>query len=182
MDAVAVGIRHPRRIAHVGLTVPRLEAAVEWYRRVLGFETIASPTEVRADVGHAGRLASAVFGPGFVALRQAHLGSASAVALELFEFAETNPAAAPDGFDYSRSGWFHLCVVDRDIEGLCRLIEGSGGRRLTAVMPIFEQGPYRMCYCQDPFGNVLEVYTHTHEQTYSNQPMPTRPAVADPPS
>ena len=27
--------------------------------------------------------------------------------------------------------------------------------------------PYRMVYCEDPFGNILEIYSHSYELTYS---------------
>jgi catechol-2,3-dioxygenase len=26
-----------------------------------------------------------------------------------------------------------------------------------------------MTYCEDPWGNVVEIYTHRHERIYSNQ-------------
>jgi catechol 2,3-dioxygenase-like lactoylglutathione lyase family enzyme len=159
-----------RQIAHVGLTVPKLEPAADWYRRVLGFQPMAPAETVRANVGHAGRLAAAVFGPDFGELRVVHLAAAGGVALELFEFRD--PAGAPrDGaFEYWRSGWIHICVVDPEITTLCAVIESTGGRRRTEVMGIFADSPYRMCYCEDPFGNVIEVYTHSHAQTYAERP------------
>jgi hypothetical protein len=27
--------------------------------------------------------------------------------------------------------------------------------------------PYRMVYMEDPFGNILEIYSHSYELTYS---------------
>lgn len=167
--------RQPRRIGHVGLTVPELEPAADWYCRVLGFQAIAPAETVQANVGHAGRLASAVFGPDFGELRVVHLAAAGSVALELFEFRD--PAGGPrrGGFEYWRNGWIHLCVVDPNITTLCAAIEGNGGRRRTEVMAIFADGPYRMCYCEDPFGNVIEVYTHSHEQTYADRPAGDQP-------
>jgi catechol-2,3-dioxygenase len=29
-----------------------------------------------------------------------------------------------------------------------------------------EQPGFRMCYCEDPFGNILEVYSHNYEMLY----------------
>ncbi len=25
---------------------------------------------------------------------------------------------------------------------------------------------YRLCYCEDPFGNIIEIYTHNYETLY----------------
>ena len=27
--------------------------------------------------------------------------------------------------------------------------------------------PYKMVYCEDPFGNIVEIYTHSYELVYS---------------
>jgi catechol 2,3-dioxygenase-like lactoylglutathione lyase family enzyme len=168
--------RQPRRITHIGLTVPALGPAVRWYRDVLGFELLAEPVTVRAREGHAGKLASSVFGPAFGELRQAHLAAANGVALELFEFREPAGESRPNDFAYWHHGWFHLCVVDQEIDALCAVIEQAGGRRRTDILTIFAGGPERMCYCEDPFGNIIEVYTHTHERTYANRSPGSQPA------
>jgi len=38
-------------------------------------------------------------------------------------------------------------------------------------MPVREyypgEKPYRMVYCEDPFGNLIELYSHSYELTYS---------------
>ena len=38
-------------------------------------------------------------------------------------------------------------------------------------MPVREyypgEKPYRMCYVEDPFGIVFEIYSHSYELTYS---------------
>jgi hypothetical protein len=26
-----------------------------------------------------------------------------------------------------------------------------------------------MCYCRDPFGNTVELYSHSHERVYANR-------------
>ncbi|WP_417358182.1 hypothetical protein [Gallaecimonas pentaromativorans] len=39
------------------------------------------------------------------------------------------------------------------------------------VLPVREyfpgEKPYRMVYMEDPFGNILEIYSHSYELTYS---------------
>ena len=27
--------------------------------------------------------------------------------------------------------------------------------------------PYRMVYCEDPWGNIIEIYSHSYQLTYS---------------
>jgi len=166
----------PPFIGHIGLTVPSLDAAVAWYTSVLGFAPAGPPTMLSRDAGDAGRLAAAVFGPGFVEAKVAQLASGP-VALELFEF---RPPAAParPAFDYWRPGWFHLCVIEHAIDALCARIEGAAGRRLTDVLRITPGQPYRMCYCQDPFGNVVEIHTHQQGRAAANAPYPGAPAAA----
>jgi len=157
-------------VAHVGMTVTDLERAVAWYRDVLGLEPLGEPLEVWARNGHAGVVAADVFGPRFGAFRQAHLASANGVALELFEFLDPPSERRAHDFEYWKTGVFHLCVVAPDIEQAAQRIAASGGRRRTSrVWEIFPGEPYLTCYCEDPFGNVIELYSHSHERTYANR-------------
>lgn len=146
-------------ITHVGATVDDLERAVAWYAGVLDFEPLGRSASVRAHEGHAGTVAADVLGPGFRGFRQAHLTSANGVALELFEFDGRAPW----------SGIFHFCVVVPDVPLTADRIAASGGRRTSRVWEIFSGGPCLTCYCQDPFGNTIELYSHSHERTYANR-------------
>lgn len=159
-DVPAAG---PRPIAHIGLTVPDLGAAVEWYRKVLGFGLSVPAVTLRPGLGYAGDLAEVVFGDGFVEAQVAQLATGSSVPLELFEFRSPRLSATPP-FEYWRTGWCHICVVDPQPEALCGLIERNGGRQLTGVLTIVPGQPYRMAYCKDPFGIVVEVYSHTQAE------------------
>jgi catechol 2,3-dioxygenase-like lactoylglutathione lyase family enzyme len=159
-----------RPIAHIGITVPDLSEAIDWYCDVLGFEAIGPAVEVRVDDGHAGTVAADVFGPRLGRFRQAHLASANGVALELFEFLEPPSEPRLDNFEYWRTGVFHICLLAPDIEELEeRIVESGGLRRTSQVWEMWPGEPYRTCYCEDPFGNVIELYSHSHERTYSNR-------------
>jgi catechol 2,3-dioxygenase-like lactoylglutathione lyase family enzyme len=156
--------------AHIGLTVPDLGRAVDWYQRVLGFRLLLGPVELKADESHAGRQATDVFGSGFASFRQAHLLGANGVALEMFEFVDPPTPREPPPFDYWRPGVFHLCLLAPDIERVATDIAKSGGRlRTSRVWDVFEGEPYRMCYCEDPFGNILELYSHPHQQVFATR-------------
>ena len=43
------------------------------------------------------------------------------------------------------------------------------------MLTLFEDAPNQLVYCEDPFGNVVEIFTHSHEQTFAN-----RRAIAPP--
>jgi catechol 2,3-dioxygenase-like lactoylglutathione lyase family enzyme len=157
-------------VTHVGLTVTDLGRAVRWYRDVLGFEPIGPPVEVEAHRGHGGAVAADVFGDRLRRFRQAHLASANGVAIELFEFVDPPSERRTRNFEYWRTGIFHVCVVAPDIEPVAERIARTGGRlRTSRVWELFAGEPYRTCYCEDPFGNVIELYSHSHERTYANR-------------
>src|SRR4051794_25835843 len=155
-------------IGHIGITVPDVDAAVEWYRETFGWEPIAGPFEVGTeDPGVAPQLRE-VFETEEVAFRQAHLAAGPGLALELFEF-RTPPTVAATGFSFDRVGPFHLCVVAPEIERLAAAIEAGGGRRRTEIRAIFPGEPYRFCYCEDPFGLAIEVATHPHAESFGGR-------------
>jgi catechol 2,3-dioxygenase-like lactoylglutathione lyase family enzyme len=159
----------PAGVVHVGVTVPDIDRAVAWYEQVLGFDVLIPPTTIAANDGEAGVQAREVFGSRFASMRQAQLVGANGVGLELFEFAEpaTEPQRAP--FEYWRPGPFHICVRDSDIAGLAQRISQRGGRQRTTVHHSYPGEPYQWCYCEDPFGNIVEIYSHSHEQVYANR-------------
>jgi catechol 2,3-dioxygenase-like lactoylglutathione lyase family enzyme len=160
----------PPTVAHVGVTVTDLDRALRWYGEVLDLEPIGGPVEVQAQQGHGGAVAADVFGPRFGRFRQAHLTSANGVAIELFEFLEPKTERRRESFEYWKTGIFHLCLATPDIVRLAERIAGNGGRlRSSRVWEIFPGEPYRTCYCEDPDGNVIELYSHSHERTYSNR-------------
>jgi catechol 2,3-dioxygenase-like lactoylglutathione lyase family enzyme len=160
-----------RPITHVGLSVPDINAAVAWYRDVLGFRVLAHPaTFDRTDANSAD-----VFGPRFQSMQIAHLSSGNGCALELFQFIHPAAEAPDDNFAYWVGGFFHICVVDPDVSGLAKRIEQTGGKiRASRTWEEFPheradaEDPYLSIYCEDPFGNILEIYSHSHEQVYAN--------------
>lgn len=145
-------------VTHVGIAVSDLDRATRWYADVLGLEPFGPATAVRANQGHAGTVAADVLGDG--SFRQAHLTSANGVAIELFEFAEPQERW---------TGLFHVCLVPPSVERTAARIAANGGRRTSRIWPIFHGEPYRTCYCEDPFGNTIELYSHSHERTYANR-------------
>lgn len=145
-------------ITHVGIAVADLDRAVAWYGDVLGLDPLGPPRSVTAAEGHAGTVAADVLGER--SFRQAHLTAANGVAIELFEFEEG---------ETRWSGIFHVCLVPPNLERMAERIAACGGRRTSRIWPVFPGEPYRTCYCEDPFGNTIELYSHSHERTFANR-------------
>lgn len=156
--------RYPRGLSHVGLTVEDIESATEWYERVLGFTRLFGPERVERGEGHFGRLLSDGDGT-FEWLKLAHLVSGNQVGLELLEFDRTG--TAPDATP-TAPGFGHLCVVDPDVEGLAREIEANGGEQIKDIWSVYADREYTMTYCLDPFGNRIEIHSHSYERTHAN--------------
>ena len=156
----------PRSFSHIGLSVPDLDKAVEFYSSVLGFYVIMPPTEIVEDDSAVGIMCSDVFGPGWKRLRIAHMSTADRVGIELFEFAGNQ--APEDNLAYRQHGTFHFAIQDPDVEGLLEKIVAAGGKQRMPVREYFPgEKPYRMVYVEDPFGIVFELYSHGYELTYS---------------
>lgn len=166
-----------RPIAHIGLTVPDLEAAIAWYGDVLGYEPLAPTGELRSGDGPHGVIADDLWKEAFTTVKVAHLGCDEGGVLELFEFATPEPVSS-EQYEYWRVGWSHICVVDPDIEGLVATIVASGGRQISRIWTLFEGHPYRMAYTLDPWGNMVEIYTHSHAETYGRGERTTDSAQA----
>lgn len=105
-----------------------------------------------------------MLGPRFRHMWQAHLTSANGVGLELFQSIDPPHERRPDEIGYWRSGIFHFCVTSEDVPGLVARIEAAGGEQLSDVWPERDgEAGYFMCYCRDPFGCIIEIYSHSYE-------------------
>ena len=154
-------------INHIGMTVPDIERAIDWYARVMGFRLIFRRTlEYRPEVPEVRE----IFGERMRRAYQAHLLSANGVGLELFQFVDPPVEAPANGFAWHETGVFHLCVTDPDIDGLVARIVANGGRQRTKVWQFLPGRPYRLVYCEDPFGNVIEAFSHSYAETFANMP------------
>lgn len=158
---------YPRSFSHIGLSVPDLAQAVEFYSSVLGWYIVMPPTVVEEDDTAIGVMCKDVFGTGWGSFKIAHLSTSDRIGVEMFEFKNNTPV--PKEFEYWRTGVFHFCVQDPDLEGLLAKICDAGGKQRMPVRYYYPgEKPYRMVYCEDPFGNVIEIYSHSYELTYSS--------------
>jgi catechol 2,3-dioxygenase-like lactoylglutathione lyase family enzyme len=154
---------YPRSLNHIGVSVADIDAAIRWYQDVLGFRLFAGPTEVSIDSA-AGEQAHDVLGTVFRKMRIAHLTTGSGVGVELFQSIDPRHERRETAVEFWKSGVFHFCVTDPDIEALAAKIVATGGRRLSKIWndrP--SSNEHRMVYCQDPFGTLIEIHTHSYE-------------------
>ncbi len=158
---------YPRNFSHIGISVPDLDAAVKFYTEVLGWYLIMQPTTIEEDDSAIGEMCTEVFGEGWKRFQIAHLSTGDRIGVELFQF--DNQENPENNFEYWKTGIFHFCVQDPNVEELAERILAAGGKKRMEKPRYYYPGekPYRMIYMEDPFGNILEIYSHSYELIYS---------------
>lgn len=158
------------KMSHVGVLVSDLPQAVEFYTKALGFEIVMDNTAViEEDKTAIGRMCIAVFGKGFKGFKIAHLVTEDGVGLELFEMKDRKERHI---VDFSKIGIFHFCLQTDDFQGTIDKVKKYGGKARMDIMryhPEDDSKPYKMVYLEDPFGNLIELYSHTYKETYSSK-------------
>lgn len=160
-------MNYPRTFSHIGLSVPDIEKAVKFYSEVMGWYVIMQPSLIKEERDTAiGIMCEDVFGAGYKEFKIAHLATGDGIGIELFEF-QGNDKSKPE-FQFTNTGLFHFSVQDPNLEELVAKIVAHGGKQRMPVREYYPgEKPYRMCYVEDPFGIVFEVYSHSYELTYS---------------
>ncbi|MGM0845060.1 MAG: lactoylglutathione lyase family protein [Bacillota bacterium] len=159
-------LTYPRNFSHIGLSVPDLDKAVAFYTEIFGWYTLMEPSDVQNDDTPIGQMCRDVFGDDWESFRIAHLSTGDKIGIELFEFPQNEQPE--NNFEYWKTGIFHFCVQDPDIEGLVEKIKKHGGKQRMPIREYYpDDKPYKMVYVEDPFGNIFEIYTHSYELTYS---------------
>lgn len=156
---------------HVGITVPDIFAAIDWYADTLGLTPIMPP-RVLEPAAAATHETHVVFGPRFRRAWQAHMLTGNGVGLELFQFLEPEVAPREDDMPYWRRGPFHLCLTHPDVAAMAARISDTGGRMRTPVMEFVPGRPWQLAYCEDPWGTVIEIISHSYAEIFANWPQP----------
>ena len=128
------------------------------------------PTTITHDDSAIGQMCDDVFGEGWGSFRIAHLSTGTASVSRCSSSAIPRPEN--NRSNTGEPSVFHFCVQDPDLEGRVKLIEAHGGKQRMRQVRYYYPGqkPYRMVYCEDPFGNIFEIYSHSYELTYSSAP------------
>jgi catechol 2,3-dioxygenase-like lactoylglutathione lyase family enzyme len=161
----------PLALNHVGVTVPDIFGAIEWYGAVFGFNCIMGPRLLQAEAV-ASHETGHIFGPRFRRAYQAHLLTANGAGLELFQFVDP-PVASPEGrMVYERPGPWHLCFTHPDIDAMVARIVSAKGHLHAGPFAFVPGRPWRLAYCFDPWSNTIEIMSHTYAEVFSNWPQP----------
>jgi len=159
---------YPRAFSHIGLSVPDIDKAVKFYHEVMGWYIIMQPSDIVDETETSiGIMCEEVFGKSWGGCRIAHMATSDGIGVELFEF---NGEYSPENnFTFKQVGLFHFGVQDPDLEGLVKRIVEHGGKQRMPIREYYPgEKPYRMCYVEDPFGIIFEVYSHSYELNYSS--------------
>lgn len=151
---------------HIGITVPDLDAAVDWYTTTLDFRLMAGPLELVEDDTPLRRAGTGIYGEGFGSFRFAHLASPDDVGLELFQFAATPSGGREDNFTPALAGYSHMGLTAHDVGSTVARVVARGGKA-TEVLTINPEKGYQIAYCEDPWGTVIEFCSHPYVEMWS---------------
>ncbi len=118
--------KYPRSFSHIGITVPDIKKAVEFYQKVMGWYVIMPPSKVKKERDTAiGQMCIDVFGENWDEFEIAHMSRSDGIGIELFSF--PNGVKGVPEFNPFNTGPFHFCVQDPNIENLVDKIVAYGG-------------------------------------------------------
>lgn len=159
---------YPRSFSHIGISVPDINKALEFYKEVMAWYVIMKPsTIVKESKTAIGQMCIDVFGDDWESFEIAHMSTSDGIGIELFSF--PNMEDKKPEFSPFNTGLFHFCVQDPNIEVLVDKIVAYGGKQRMPIREYYpKEKPYKMVYVEDPFGIVFEIYTHSYELTYSS--------------
>jgi catechol 2,3-dioxygenase-like lactoylglutathione lyase family enzyme len=166
--------RVTRGIEHIGLTVPDIDQATEFFVRAFDAEVIydvvekpGPPVEVDDYNGiNLGPMLGMKPGTRMRAFRMIRVGASAG--LEMFEFdhVDQSDAVAPTDF-----GWQHVGFYVDDLALATEKIVAAGGRPLVGPVPMqaAESGEGNFFqYFQTPWGSFLEIVTIPSAQLYES--------------
>jgi catechol 2,3-dioxygenase-like lactoylglutathione lyase family enzyme len=139
-----------RGIHHPSLATGDLDALLPFYRDLLGFEQVGGFGWVAgSDLSD---LAGQITGVGGSTARSVLLKAGNAF-LEIFEY--TAPLSTREGQpSLTATGIAHVCLDSDDVDADFARLKAAGVRFTSDPVAV---GPMRLCYCQDPDGNFVEL-------------------------
>jgi catechol 2,3-dioxygenase-like lactoylglutathione lyase family enzyme len=138
-------------LAHTAVCVPDVEAAVTWYRDVLGLTVLSPPylmegEEIARDMGELipePRMKAAIVG----------FGSDGDRVLEVIEYPDTEGSDTRRDAQLTDHGLTHVALLCTDIEATRRELEAKGVRFL--VSGVADVARLRTTWFEDPWGVVF---------------------------
>lgn len=135
---------YPKSFSHIGITVPNIKKAVEFYEEVMGWYIIMQPSTVKKEKETAiGQMCIDVFGEGWETFEIAHMSTSDGIGIELFSF-PNGITEAPE-FNPFNTGLFHFCIQDPNIEELTSKIVAHGGKQRMPIREYYpNEKPFKM--------------------------------------
>ena len=164
----SVASLYPRMLPHIGITVTSIEKAIQSYHDILGFHVVGRSLESSRRRFSLRPDSQRRLGRRFRGGRLAQLAGGSGVCIELFDFSEPASDRRENNLEYSKTGINHFTIADAALEDLARRIAESGGKLRGQIRTLILGKPYKLAYCEDPFGNIIELYSHGTEPTWTN--------------
>ena len=153
-------------ITHVGLAVPDLDKAIDWYREVFNFHILSGPFEFDANDENRDKMSQDLQGYEIKKMRNVHLMSSGGVGLELFEFQDPS---FKDEISSNHSGFFHICLVVDDLVDTIERIIQHGGKQRSKIWNVNKGKNHYLVYTEDPFGHIIELYNRNTSEIYGNK-------------
>jgi catechol 2,3-dioxygenase-like lactoylglutathione lyase family enzyme len=163
---------HNHVINHIAISVPDLDAAVEWYATIFGFKKIRSNRVTDRTLTSDAPIFR-IYGDTLQKVKIAFLGTGNSVGFEIFQFIDpAHQACTTEEFEYMRGGVFHICVTTPDVEDAIRRVKEKEGRQIGETVDLGEDlhGEMRKAaYVKDPWGTVVEVLSCGFEALMANR-------------
>lgn len=159
----------PVAINHIAISVPDLEKGIHWYQDVMGFIVIRGPTELTSNDIQVGKALQNIFGPQFKRLRIVWMSSMNNIGIELFQFMEPEQLTVKTQVEYWHGGVIHIAITEKNIESLLAKVTKNGGKQISNIWELDPKKHHKLVFCTDPFGNMIEIYSHSFEQFHANR-------------
>jgi catechol 2,3-dioxygenase-like lactoylglutathione lyase family enzyme len=149
--------------------VPDVFKAVAWYKQVFGFTVVKAPFRISRNGSQDGEVAAGVLGPNFKDMMIAHMATADGVGFEVFQFIDPDTLSqAKENVEW-RAGFFHIALTHPNVAAIVETIVAAGGKQRSDVLYNFKGEDHCICYCEDPYGNVIEIMSTRYEQLFANR-------------
>ena len=152
-------------VNHIGISVPSIDDAIHWYKATFNIFQISEVMEVNADTDE---IANDVFENNFKTFKIVHMCTADGVGVEFFEFVNPKNVDPKENFQFWKTGIFHISFTTKNIEETCNKISSTGGKQKSKIWNLLKNKPYKICYCEDPWGNIIELSSHPYTIIWSN--------------
>ncbi|MBM6614753.1 VOC family protein [Desemzia sp. RIT804] len=156
-------------IDHVGITVPDIEQATQFFIEALAAEVLydtftknepkRDSTETQVRLGIPSNTAQR-------AIRMLKLPNGPG--LELFEYEKPHQSGPVDPADI---GWTHIAIYVENIYKVLKQVEIAGGKRQADPQPLggIEKGANNLfCYVKTPWGSTIELISYPSPQPYQS--------------